>query len=154
MFSLSLIFSLSPLSYSQPQQNLEDQVIQANPVLEAFGNAKTTRNDNSSRFVRRIWSSCTFISYSSCRESSFVFILVTKGRSREPILSTVSFDALMFCLKWFVCLDLLEKSRVISQQSGERSYHIFYQLMAGAPQKLLGNDLLFIHAHTRTHIHI
>ncbi|EEC00524.1 myosin heavy chain, skeletal muscle or cardiac muscle, putative [Ixodes scapularis] len=84
--------------------NLEDQVVQTNPVLESFGNAKTVRNDNSSRFVR--------------------IIVVHLPRSDLP-MCIISW----YCL-WLLA-DLLEKARVISQQPAERSYHIFYQLMSG-----------------------
>ncbi|VCX05403.1 unnamed protein product [Gulo gulo] len=81
-----------------PQGTLEDQIKQVHPILEAFGNAKTLRNDNSSRFGK--------------------FIRMHFGARGK--LSSVDID-----------IYLLEKSRVIFQQPGERNYHIFYQILSG-----------------------
>ncbi|XP_076890093.1 myosin-1-like, partial [Bidens hawaiensis] len=82
---------------------IEYEILKTNPILEGFGNAKTSRNDNSSRFGKLI-------------EIHFSEIGRISGASIQTFL--------------------LEKSRVVQCTEGERSYHSFYQLCAGAPPSL------------------
>lgn len=79
------------------------------PVLEAFGHAKTVRNDNASRFA-------TFTRLHFAGNGKFT-----------------SAD---------IKISLLEKARVAYQATGERSFHIFYQLLSCNRSALLEKLLL------------
>ncbi|CAN4117724.1 unnamed protein product [Withania somnifera] len=83
--------------------HVESELLQTSCILEAFGNAKTLKNNNSSRFGR---------------------------------LLEIYFSAEGGICGAHVQTFLLEKSRVVQMAHGERSYHIFYQLCAGAPSAL------------------
>ena len=77
------------------EDKIEERILSSNPVLEAFGNAKTLRNNNSSRF----------------------------GKFMQ-----IHFDPTAKILGCSNTSYLLEKSRVVFQDQGERNFHIFYLL--------------------------
>lgn len=85
------------------------RVLDSNPLLEAFGNAKTSRNDNSSRFGKY---------------TQLQFLRLADDNTGGKNISCQLLGS--FCETY-----LLEKSRVVSHDViDERNYHIFYQLLA------------------------
>ncbi|CAI5793148.1 unconventional myosin-Ie isoform X1 [Podarcis lilfordi] len=91
---------ISKISGGGPKvQHVKDIILQSNPLLEAFGNAKTVRNNNSSRFGK--------------------YFEIQFSPGGEPDGGKISNF-------------LLEKSRVVMRNPGERSFHIFYQMIEGA----------------------
>lgn len=97
-------------------QSIVRGVVESNPVFEAFGNAKTCRNDNSSRFGR----------FTQLHFDVEGVPNVTQNEEKSVPKCSLAGST---CATY-----LLEKSRVVSHVADERTFHIFYQLLA-APEK-------------------
>jgi myosin-5 len=103
-------------SSSETTSEIVERVLDSNPLLEAFGNAKTVRNDNSSRFGK-------FIQLQFDTEDPTMAAFAGKSLP-SAILAGSKCEVY-----------LLEKSRVVSHEEEERTYHIFYQLLAAPEEK-------------------
>ena len=84
--------------------DLANRILESNPVLEGLGNAKTVRNNNSSRFGKFVTMRFEGV-----------------DTSNNPKLVGAEIQTF-----------LLEKSRVVATTAkGERNYHVFYHVLKG-----------------------
>ncbi|RHY30866.1 hypothetical protein DYB32_003958, partial [Aphanomyces invadans] len=111
---MSYLANMSNGGKSSSENSIESQVLQTNPVLEAFGNARTVRNDNSSRFGK-------FIEGTSCS------IVAIVGSSLSTFLLRFQHAKIVGAN---IRTYLLEKVRVVTQAPHERNFHIFYELVS------------------------
>jgi len=91
----------SPSPTGRGVDTIAESLTRSNVILEAFGNAKTVRNDNSSRFGKYI---------------------------------KLMYDAEKFLIGAYTEKFLLEKTRLMQADKGERTYHVFYQIIKGLPE--------------------
>jgi len=100
-----------PKASSSEMSPVVQRILESNPLTEAFGNAKTTRNDNSSRFGKYIQ-----LQFDMGDKAQQQFRSRTEATC---VLAGSKCDAY-----------LLEKNRVITHEPAERTFHIFYQIIA------------------------
>ncbi|XP_064351079.1 unconventional myosin-XIX isoform X7 [Camelus dromedarius] len=100
------VVAASPTSWESHKiaERIEQRILNSNPVMEAFGNACTLRNNNSSRFGKFI-------------QLQLNSLLVPRDHQMTGAA---------------IQTYLLEKTRVACQDSTERNFHIFYQICKGA----------------------
>jgi myosin heavy subunit len=112
-------FFTTPADGSNQKDKISEAIMAGNPVLEAFGNATTVRNNNSSRFGRLIKMYIKILDY---EDHDF-------GSMKYPVPQLFGADVTPY---------LLEKSRITHQASDkERNYHVFYQVLKGMDKSKL-----------------